>query len=50
VKRFVAVVTLAAAASMAGLVGSSAQAASVCIDYDININGQGQAGSQCLPG
>jgi hypothetical protein len=50
VKRLVAVVALATAAGLAGLVGSPAQAASVCVDYDININGQGQAGSQCLPG
>jgi hypothetical protein len=51
VKRFVALVTLTAAASMVGLLGSPAQAdPSICIQYDININGQGQAGSQCLPG
>ena len=50
-KRFVAVVTLAAAGTMVGLVGSPAQAdPSLCIQYDININGQGQAGAQCLPG
>jgi hypothetical protein len=49
-KRFVAVATLAAAASLSGLVAAPAQAASICFEYDIDINGQGQAGAQCLPG
>ena len=50
-KRLVAVVALAGAASMAGLALSPAQAdPSICITYDITINGQGQAGTQCLPG
>jgi hypothetical protein len=50
-KRLVALVALTGAASMAGLALSPAQAdPSVCINYDINILGQGQAGAQCLPG
>lgn len=48
-KRFVVAVVLAAGASLVGL-AAPANAASLCIDYDISINGQGQAGSQCLPG
>lgn len=47
-KRLVALVTLTAAASMAGLAFSPAQA-DACLTYDISINGQGQAGTQCLP-
>ena len=49
-KRFVAVAAVAAVASLSGLVAAPASAASICIEYDININGQGQAGAQCLPG
>jgi hypothetical protein len=50
-KRLVALVALTGVASMAGLALSPAQAdPSVCINYDINILGQGQAGAQCLPG
>jgi hypothetical protein len=47
-KRIVSVFALAAAASL--LTVAPAQATpSLCLTYDIDINGQGQAGSQCLP-
>ena len=49
-KRLVAVVTVGAAAALAGLVAAPAQAAGVCLSYDISINGQGQAQTVCLPG
>ena len=49
-KRLAAVVAVAAVASLSGLVAAPASAASICVDYDISINGQGQAGSTCLPG
>lgn len=48
-KRIAAVFALATAAGL--LVAAPAQAEpSICLTYDVNINGQGQAGSQCLPG
>lgn len=47
-KRIVSLFALAAAASL--LTFTPAQAApSLCLTYDISVNGQGQAGSQCLP-
>ena len=49
-KRFVAVAAVGAVVSLSGLVAAPANAASICVEYDININGQGQAGAQCLPG
>ena len=49
-KRFVAVAAVAAVVSLSGLVAAPASAASICVEYDITINGQGQAGAQCLPG
>jgi hypothetical protein len=50
VKRFAAVLALAAISSMASAaVAGPAQAAELCVSYDINVNGQGQAGTQCLP-
>lgn len=49
-KRFLAVASVATAVSLSGLVAAPANAASICFDYDININGQGQAGAFCLPG
>lgn len=49
-KRFAAVVAVAAVTTLSGMVAAPANAASLCINYDISINGQGQAGSQCLPG
>ncbi|MEN8705161.1 MAG: hypothetical protein ABF306_03395 [Nocardioides marinisabuli] len=48
-KRLVAVLALSFGLSLVAATGP-ASAASICIDYDISINGQGQAGSQCLPG
>jgi len=50
VKRFVAVASVATVVTLSGLVAAPANAAGLCISYDININGQGQAGTQCLPG
>jgi hypothetical protein len=50
VKRFASVVAVAAVAALSGVFAAPANAASVCINYDISINGQGQSGSQCLPG
>lgn len=47
-KRIAAVVTLAVAATLLGSV-APAQAASVCLTYDLSLNGQGQAGTVCLP-
>ena len=50
-KRIAAVIALATAATAVSAVAATpAQAASVCISYDISVNGQGQAGSHCLPG
>lgn len=51
-KRLIAVTLVAPALALGMSVVSagSASAASVCITYDININGTQQAGSQCLPG
>jgi hypothetical protein len=51
VKRFVAVLTLAGAATVGGLAtaGTAQADPSLCLTYDINVNGQGQAGTQCLP-
>jgi hypothetical protein len=49
VKRLAAVVAVAAVTTLSGMMAAPANAASVCINYDININGQGQAGAQCLP-
>lgn len=47
-KRFAAVASIATVVTLSGLVAAPANAASLCISYDININGQGQAGTQCL--
>ena len=51
-KRLIAVAVVAAALALGMSVVSagSASAASVCFNYDSNINGTQQAGSQCLPG
>ena len=51
-KRILAVTVVAPALALGLSVVSagSASAASICIDYDITINGTQQAGSQCLPG
>ena len=48
-KRIAALVVLTAAASLVSLAPAQA-APSVCFTYDISINGQGQAGTQCVPG
>ena len=50
VKRLATVAVLATVTALAGLVASPAQAASVCLTYDVSVNGQGQADSLCLPG
>lgn len=47
-KRIAAVITLAAAATLAGAV-APAQAASACLTYNVSINGSGQANTICLP-
>jgi uncharacterized low-complexity protein len=47
-KRIATVVALAFAALSLGAV-APAQAASACLTYDVSINGQGQAGTICLP-
>ena len=48
-KRIAAVFVLTTAAGL--LAAAPAQAnPSICLTYDVNVNGQGQAGSQCLPG
>ncbi len=47
-KRIAAVISLAAAASLFTFAPAQADP-SLCLTYDININGQGQAGTQCLP-
>jgi len=49
-KRFAAVVVLAAVASLVSLTPAEAAGPQLCLTYDININGTQQAGSQCLPG
>ena len=49
-KRVIAVASVAAVFTLSGLVAAPANAASICFDYDISINGEGQAGSFCLPG
>lgn len=48
-KRIAAVFALALAASLVAAAPAQADPR-VCLTYDINVNGQGQAGSQCLPG
>ena len=50
-KRLVAVLTLAGAATLGGVAtaGTAQADPSLCLTYNIDINGQGQAGSQCLP-
>jgi len=47
-KRIASVFALTAAASLLTLAPAQA-APSLCLTYDISINGQGQAGTQCLP-
>lgn len=47
-KRIAAVLTLAFAATL--LSAAPSQAASLCLSYDVSVNGQGQAQSICLPG
>jgi hypothetical protein len=47
-KRIVTVVTLAFAATLLGA-AAPAQAASICLTYDLSVNGEGQAGTVCLP-
>ena len=47
-KRIAAVLSLAAAATLLTLAPAQADP-SLCLTYDINVNGQGQAGTQCLP-
>lgn len=51
-KRLLAVTLLAPVLAVGASVATAgaASAASVCVDYDININGTQYAGSQCLPG
>lgn len=51
-KRLLAVTVIAPALALGMSVVSagSASAASICINYDININGTAQSGAQCLPG
>lgn len=51
-KRLLAVTVLAPtlALGLSVATAGAASAASVCITYDITINGTQQAGSQCLPG
>ena len=47
-KRLAAALALAAAGTL--LTFAPAQAdPGLCLTYDISINGQGQAGTQCLP-
>lgn len=48
-KRLVAVAGLTAAAFASSVVLASPSSAAVCLSYDININGQGQAQQICLP-
>jgi hypothetical protein len=50
VKRLAAVAVLATVTTLAGLVATPAQAASLCLTYDVRVNGQGQTDSLCLPG
>jgi len=47
-KRLAAALVLAAAGSLLALAPAQADP-SVCLTYDVNVNGQGQAGTQCLP-
>ncbi|GAB3772949.1 hypothetical protein FB382_002739 [Nocardioides ginsengisegetis] len=47
-KRIAALVVLTAAASLVSLAPAQADP-SVCFTYNISVNGQGQAGTQCLP-
>lgn len=47
-KRIATVVSLAFAATL--LSAAPSQAAGVCLTYDVNVNGQGQSGSTCIPG
>jgi hypothetical protein len=47
-KRIAAVISLAAAASLLTLAPAQADP-SLCLTYDVDVNGQGQAGTQCLP-
>jgi hypothetical protein len=50
VKRFAAALAVVAISSMAAAaVAGPAQGAELCVSYNVNINGQGQAGTQCLP-
>ena len=48
-KRIAAAFALATTASLIAVAPAQADP-SVCLTYDVNINGQAQAGSQCLPG
>jgi len=48
-KRFAAVVALAAAASLVSFAPAEADGPQLCVTYDINVNGTVQAGTQCLP-
>jgi hypothetical protein len=49
-RRRVAILGAVVAAAGAGIVAMpNANAASVCVQYDINVNGTGQAGEVCTP-
>ena len=48
-KRLAAVSALVAVAGLVSVAPATAEP-SICLTYDIHVNGQGQAGTQCLPG
>ncbi len=47
-KRILAVLACASAFSVIAAAPADADP-SLCVTYDVSINGQGQAGTQCLP-
>lgn len=49
-KRFALALPVTALVAATVLVAAPAQAQpSLCLTYDVSVNGQGQAGTQCLP-
>jgi hypothetical protein len=48
-KRLVAVLVVASAATVGGVVTAGAASADICLNADITVNGQNQQINECIP-